>query len=145
VLDSRRVVSGSYDGLRVWDVESGQTLQTLEGHSDGVRAVAVLDSRRVISGSSDQTLRVWDVESGQTLQTLEGHSDEINTMAVLDSRRVVSGSADRTLRVWDIESGEECLFTLDAPVTAVAVVPSRRTIIAGDTSGRVHFFDLVEP
>ena len=147
VLDSRRVVSGSSDQtLRVWDVESGQTLQTLEGHSGWVNAVAVLDSRRVVSGSSDRTLRVWDVESGQTLQTLEGHSQGVLAVAVLDSRRVVSGSDDRTLRVWDVESGEvECLFTLDAPVSAVAVIPDRRVIVAGDSSGRVHFFDFVEP
>jgi len=32
----------------------------------------------------------------------------------------------------------------DAPVTAVAVIPDRRVIVAGDQSGRVHFFDFVE-
>ncbi|HBL30191.1 MAG TPA: hypothetical protein DD490_25440 [Acidobacteria bacterium] len=71
---SRRVVSGSGDGtLRVRDVESGQTLKTLEGHSRGVSAVAVLDCRRVVSGAADGTLRVWDVESGKVacLFTLE--------------------------------------------------------------------------
>ena len=39
----------------------------------------------------------------------------------------------------------ECLFTLDAPVTAVAVIPDSRVIVAGDRLGRVHFFDFVEP
>jgi len=146
VLDSRRVVSGSRATLHVWDVESGQTLQTFEGHFGQVYALAVLDSRRVVSGSADRTLRVWDAERGQPLQTLKGHSDWVNTVAMLDSGRVVSGSADRTLRVWDVESGEvECLFTLDAPVDAVAVIPDRRIIVAGDSSGRVHFFDFVEP
>jgi WD40 repeat protein len=144
VLDHRRVVSGSYDGkLRVWDVESGHALQALRGHS-WITAV-VVDGRRVVAGSIDGTLRVWDVESGQILQSLEGHSDHVRAVAVLDGRRVVSGSDDRTLRVWDMESGEvECLFTLDAPVTAVAVTPDRRVIVAGDRSGRVHFFDFVE-
>ena len=37
--DGRRAVSGSSDKtLRVWDLESGACLRTLEGHSDGVRA-----------------------------------------------------------------------------------------------------------
>ena len=146
VLDSRRAVSGSNDGkLRVWDLKSGKTLQILEGHFNWVVAVAVLDSRRVVSGSDDHTLRVWDVESGQTLQTLKGHSSGVSAVAVLDSRRVVSGSRDLTLRVWDVESGEvECLFTLDMLVTFVAVIPDRRVIVAGDQSGRVHFFDFVE-
>lgn len=67
-------------------------------------------------------------------------------MAVFDSRRVVSGADDRTLRVWDVESGKvECLFPLDAPVTAVALIPDCHVIVAGDVAGRVHFFDFVEP
>ena len=146
VLDRRRVVPATRDEtLRVWDVESGQILQTLEGHSKSVFTVAVLDGRRVVSGSWDRTLRVWDVESGQSLQTFEGHSDSVYSVAVLDSRRVISGSRDETLQVWDVESGKvECLFTLDAPVTAVAVTPGSRTIVAGDSMGRVHFFDFVE-
>ena len=58
--------------LRLWDLESGQTLRTLEGHTDWVNAVAVTpDGRRAVSGSEDRTLRLWDLESGQTLHTLE--------------------------------------------------------------------------
>jgi hypothetical protein len=36
-------------------VESGKTLQILQGYSGGVRALAMLDSRRVVFGSYDQT------------------------------------------------------------------------------------------
>ena len=147
VLDSSRVVTGSYDGVvRVWDVERGKALQILGGHSDPISDVAVLDSRRVVSGSRDGTLRVWDVESGNALQILEGSSESITGVAVLDSRRVVFRSDDRTLRVWNVESGEvECVFTLEAPVYSLTVIPHRRVIVAGDGSGGIHFFDFVEP
>ena len=41
--------------LKVWDLESGRLLRSLEGHTDGVNAVAITpDGRRVVSGSSDQ-------------------------------------------------------------------------------------------
>ncbi len=114
------------------------------GGFGAVNAVAVLDRRRVVSGSYDGTLRVWDVESGRSLQILEG--SWARAVAVLDRRRVVSGSVDWTLQVWDLEKEEvECLFTLDAPVHAVAVIPDRRIIVAGDRLSRVHFFDFVEP
>ena len=82
--DGRRALSGSLDhtftlldhthSLWLWDLESGQCLRTLEGHTDAVRAVALTpDGRRAVSASDDHTLRLWDLESGQCLRTLEDH------------------------------------------------------------------------
>ena len=54
--------------LKVWDLEQGALLATLEGHGAGVRAVAVTpDGRRAVSGSDDRTLKVWDLEQGALL------------------------------------------------------------------------------
>jgi WD40 repeat protein len=74
--DGRRAVSSSRDRtLRLWDLESGRTLHTLEGHTDFVSGVALMpDCRRAVSSSGDRTLRVWDLESGQTLSILKGPS-----------------------------------------------------------------------
>lgn len=60
--DGRHVVSGSNDyTLRVWDLATGETKETLQGHTSSVIAVAVTpDGRHVVSGSYDYTLRVWD-------------------------------------------------------------------------------------
>jgi WD40 repeat protein len=146
VLDSRYLIVSSGQALRVGDLESGKTVQAFEGHSKPVNAAVLMDSGRVVSGADDKTLIIWDLKNGEVLQVLEGHLGGVSAVAGLDSRRVVSGSFDRTLRVWDMESGKiECQFTLDAPVTAVAVVPDCRVIVAGDATGRVHFFDFVEP
>jgi WD40 repeat protein len=74
-----RVVSGSRDRtVRVWDGESGQELQRLEGHTSWVRSVTVQstpEGLRVVS-SDNRTVRVWDGESGQELQRLEGEAGE---------------------------------------------------------------------
>jgi WD40 repeat protein len=67
--DGRRIVSGSWDNsLRVWDMESAQTLRALQGHTTGVNAVVLTpDDRYIVSGSSDNTLRVWDLKDGKEL------------------------------------------------------------------------------
>src|SRR5262249_37760694 len=56
--------------LRVWDLESGRELSTLQGHTARVRACAVTpDGQRVVSASEDRTLKAWDLESGACLLT----------------------------------------------------------------------------
>ena len=73
--DGKRAVSASGDNtLKVWDLETGRVLRTLEGHSHFVYGVAVTpDGKRAVSASADKTLKVWDLETGRALRTLEGH------------------------------------------------------------------------
>jgi WD40 repeat protein len=117
-------------------------LHTLEGHSDGVRGVAVTpDGTRAVSASSDKTLKVWDLESGRALRTLEGHSDGVRGVAVTpDGKRAVSASGDNTLKVWDLESGR-VLRTLEGHsdgVRGVAVTPDgKRAVSASDNKLKV--------
>jgi WD40 repeat protein len=130
----------------MWDLESGETLRTLD-LSNPVYAVAVTpDGRRAVSGSLDGTLRMWDLESGETLRALEGHSESVDAVAVTrDGRRAVSGSGDKTLRVWDLDSGRPVASTeADAEILCCAIAPDGRTIVCGDASGRVHFLRLEE-
>ena len=74
--DGTKVASGSGDNtVKLWDVTSGECLQTLEGHSRYVTSVSFSpDGTKVASGSWDKTVKLWDVTSGECLQTLEGHS-----------------------------------------------------------------------
>ncbi len=57
-----RIVSGGRDStVRVWDVESGEELLTLTGHSDSVLGVGFSpDGKRIVSGSRDGSIKIWD-------------------------------------------------------------------------------------
>ena len=59
--DGRRVASGSDDKTaKLWNVNTGECVRTLEGHSDWVRSVSFSpDGTRVASGSFDTTVRIW--------------------------------------------------------------------------------------
>jgi WD40 repeat protein len=104
------------------------------------------DCRYAVSGSSDTTLRIWDLAKGETKTTLYGHIDGVLTVAVTSNGRyAVSGGYDKTLRTWDLKDGKEILtFTIGGEVTACIVAHDNRTIVAGDSFGRLHFLQFVE-
>ena len=134
--DGRYIVSGSWDKtLRVWELETGRCLHTLqEGHWGEVLSVAVSpDGRHIVSsGKYEKTLRVWELGTGRFLHTLEGLTGSIKSVAVSpDGRYIVSASEDKTLRVWDFGTCR-CLHTLQGytdDVTSVAVSPDGRYIV----------------
>ncbi len=42
--------------MRLWDVQTGELLRTLAGHTDGVRSVAFSPDGRMIASGSGQRL-----------------------------------------------------------------------------------------
>ena len=60
--DGETLASAGYDGtICLWDVDTGQTRQTLE-HTREVSSVSFSpDGQIIASGSSDNTIRLWDV------------------------------------------------------------------------------------
>jgi len=133
--DGKRAVSASSDKtLKVWDVDTGRALRTLEGHSGVVHGVALTpDGMRAVSASYDNTLKVWDLETGCAPRTLEGHTEFVNAVAVTpDGKWAVSASDDYTLKVWDLNTGR-ALLTLEghsAPVSSVAVTPDGKRAVS---------------
>ena len=80
--------------MRLWDVQTGEQLATLKGHTDGVYSVAFSpDGSTLASGSADNTVRLWDVQTGEQLRTLEGHTDGVTSVAFSpDGSTLASGS-----------------------------------------------------
>src|SRR5699024_2454334 len=138
-------VSGSADQtIRVWDLGTGAQVRTITDPGGAVQAVAVAeDGRRAISGGEDGAGRLWNLDTGALLHTLAGHAGRVRAVAItLDGSRAVSG-ADRTVRVWDLAAGTlRAVFTVDAPVACCALTADGRTILAGDTWGRIYFLRM---
>ncbi len=126
--------------------EDPSLLRTLEGHMDGVHAVALTpDGRTAISGSGDYSLKVWDLATGACLRTLEGHTGDIRALALTpDGRTAISGSRDHTLKVWDLATGA-CLRTFEghtSDIRAVALTPDGRTAVSTSWDYTLKVWDL---
>ena len=46
-------------------MNNGYLINTLTGHSDSVRTIAIsADNKYIISGSDDKTVKIWDFKNG---------------------------------------------------------------------------------
>jgi WD40 repeat protein len=100
--------------VKIWNVETGECVQTLEGHRHpAMSAEYSPDGANIVSGSMDNTVKIWNAENGECLQTLEGHSGVVNSVKYSpDGANIVSASGDNTVRVWSVATGG-CVQTLE--------------------------------
>jgi WD40 repeat protein len=107
-LNKHILASASEDKtIRLWDLNTGQTIQILSGHQGFVEAVAFQPHHNQVlaSGSRDKTIKIWDHD--QLLTTLVSHTQAVNTLAFSpDGQQLASGSSDRTIKIWSMPDGE---------------------------------------
>ncbi len=145
--DGTMLVSGFDDGtVRLWDVPTQTEVATLEGHSDGVEAVAFApDGQTVASGSFDKTVRLWDVTTRRQIGILPGHKWWVEVVAFSpDGRTLASGSSDRTAILWDVASRRQ-IATFEEHtkgVFSLAFSPDGQTLASGSKDGTVLLRDV---
>ncbi|HPH94813.1 MAG TPA: protein kinase [Anaerolineaceae bacterium] len=142
-----RLLSADNDHkLCLWDVTTGNCLQTMEGHTGLVRSLHfLLNGRLALSASWDNTLRLWDLNSGHCVRVMEGHQNFIQDMAISrDGKRALSASADWTLRLWDLQTGE-CLRVFNGHVDTIrsaAISLDDRTAVSAGYDHTIRLWDL---
>ncbi len=85
-ITSSILASGSNDRtIKLWDIQTGQLLRTLTGHTSGIWwSLDLLNSQTLVSGGSyDGTIKLWNWTTGECLSTVKTNS-EIWSLAVID-------------------------------------------------------------
>eukprot|EP01102_Stenamoeba_stenopodia_P017658 TRINITY_DN6369_c0_g1_i1.p1 TRINITY_DN6369_c0_g1~~TRINITY_DN6369_c0_g1_i1.p1 ORF type:complete len:260 (-),score=47.66 TRINITY_DN6369_c0_g1_i1:566-1345(-) len=66
-LNEETIATGSFDcTVKVWQVETGECIQTLRGHFDSVRTLAKTTDGAILSGSRDTFVNVWRLARNNT-------------------------------------------------------------------------------
>jgi WD40 repeat protein len=104
--DGKQAVSASADNtLRIWDLNTGDVLHTLQGHSEAVDSVAITpDGLRAISASRDDTLKLWNLDTGQTIATF--HCDGYARCCAFAGDRIIAGDTGGRLYLLSLVESE---------------------------------------
>ncbi|MBK03383.1 MAG: hypothetical protein CL920_22255 [Deltaproteobacteria bacterium] len=93
--DGRKIAAGTIDGaVYVWDVHSGQKINSLKGHKIAVRDVAFSpDGEYIASASIDKTVKIWKLSTSEKVAELKHPLDWLSRIQYFDQGRkiVVAG------------------------------------------------------
>ena len=138
--------AGIVGEVKQWKTSDGTLVQSYEGHSDAVYALALSpDGKMLASGAYDQKIRLWEVASGKEIVTLKGHNGAVNGLSFRpDGKVLASASSDRTVKLWSIPDGTR-LDTLSQPTkeqTSVVFSTDGQQLYAGGGDNRIRVWKI---
>uniref|UniRef100_A0AAQ5YUS3 Guanine nucleotide binding protein (G protein), beta 5b n=1 Tax=Amphiprion ocellaris TaxID=80972 RepID=A0AAQ5YUS3_AMPOC len=148
-----QLLSCSGDGTSaLWDVESGQLLQSFHGHTSDILSLDLAPSETgntFVTGGCDKKANVWDMRSGQNIQSFECHESDINCVKYYPSGDAfASASDDATCRFFDLRADREvAVFQKDSIVFGASTVDfslSGRLLFAGYNDYTINVWDVLK-
>ncbi len=137
------VSTGADQSLRVWDMESGTLIRTMNQHTKPVNALELRPIRdglpMVASAARDRTIRFWQPTIGRMVRYIRLDSEPLNIAWTNDGDRVLATCVDGRVRIID---PVEVTVTQDLPAIngwayALAMHPHDRSAAIGGINGQI--------
>lgn len=96
----------NYGTLRMWDVQSGALVSTMDQRIN-IRGASFTGQDLRIVADDEVGAVVWDARTGQELFRFTHLDWTLGTTLSPDNRYLLSWSFDGTARLWDVQSGSE--------------------------------------
>jgi small GTP-binding protein len=148
--DGEILASGSGETIKIWNLETGECLTTLSGHTANIDCVTIsVDGNLVISGGRDDSLRVWDWKESRLVLTKE--LDDCWPQEVVPLRDgttllfggLLGATGTTNLAQLDIRSGDLAWeLNNQEGVLSVAVGPDEAHALTGSQQGNLRLWDI---
>jgi WD40 repeat protein len=134
---------GNSNIVRIFDIDTGNIVQTLKRHENFIQSVAFSnDSKWIITGGWDQQAILWDVNTGQIVQKFRNPTTEIDPtwgfvygVAISPNKQKIAMIQSSMVTLWDVESGKQIR---QLPRGNIQFLPDNRRLLVED-----GIYDLV--
>jgi len=137
-------LAGSGDGVHVWDVATGQRLQSFTVPNGLVDGIAFHPQNNILAGGSQTTIYLWNIETGKLLRAFAAHQEMIVSLVFSpDGEILISSSEDHTVRFWNLDG--QNLHTIQEYVNMIHGVdlsPDGRFLACGSDDREVRLWDF---
>ena len=103
--DGKTLVSGSGNEIRLWDVNTGNSISSLDAVKNVAALVLSPDDKTLASGTEDGQVQVWNLApTPQIHATFMGHRGSVYVLMFSpDGKTLASGGSDGIILLWNIE------------------------------------------
>ena len=156
-------VVGEDNKVHIFEVASGELIQSLGPTSNTALAVALDAQGTLVAAGNGASIEIWDARTGDPLQTLTnycedetletraaceeadedwlGHEKEVTALAFSpDGTLLASGSADTTIIFWALETGDVEWPSIGhwSTVKTMTFHPDGRSMLSGGEDNKIR-------
>ncbi|MDJ0510962.1 MAG: WD40 repeat domain-containing protein [Crocosphaera sp.] len=141
-------VSGDDRTIRIWDLDSGELIQTIGANIGPTTSVQYTpDGTMFITGAigSDRTFKFWDAKTFELLNTSPQQPGFIHDLKISNDGTQLVAAVRNFVKSWDLSTLQE-IRSIKGPrldINMIAISPDNRTVATANKEGTIMLFDLV--
>lgn len=143
--DGIQCLSGSTDGeLKLWNLKTGECLQTLQRYSGGVTSIALHPDGLQCLSACEKTLNLWNLGTVECVKTF-GENTRISSITISPNGRYCLASIGNGISIWDLPTGKylrEIITGVSYITDIIPITPNSHQCLAIDKDGLLNLWDL---
>jgi WD40 repeat protein len=123
--DGKKLISGTYGPIRIFDTATWQQIAVLEGHTLLVSGISLSSNNRLLASASwDKTARLWNLDTNLPVGPPLRHQNDLRSATLSpDGKVLATGCENNNAYTWDVhailkEAGLEDLLLISPNIVS---------------------------
>jgi hypothetical protein len=137
--DGKRIASGDWSKLRVWDSSTGEALLTLTGVHSALDVAFSPDGKYLAESGHEHSAFIFEARTGQTVRKLEGLEIHGNAVAFSPDNKFLALAFGDAVEVREVVTGRRLLnLMIGDAMHCVTFSPDGQRLAAGGNDWKVR-------